>query len=300
MSSTGRPRVCVVGSTITDVIASVERLPRPGETVAGSGAVLAFGGKGANQAVMAAVCGADVSMVSRVGDDAFGHDHLANFRRHGIDTTHVGVSTTRSTGVASIWVEATTGANAIVVVPGANDELTVADVDAASASIQQADVVVCQWEIPVECMVAALRIARAAGVRTVCNPAPARGPLPAAVYSLSDIFCPNETEAAVLAGRPVTTLDEAASAARAFSARGHGTTIITLGGRGVLVAGPSGVRHHPAPVVPVVDTTGAGDAFVGALAVAIARGASVDDAVAAAIARASDSVQRPGTQTSYV
>jgi ribokinase len=299
MPSNDPPRICVVGSTITDVIATVTRLPRPGETVAGSRAVLAFGGKGANQAVMAAVLGADVTMVSRVGDDAFGRDHLANFRRHGIDTTHVGVSATASTGVASIWVEEGTGANAIVVVPAANDELAVADVEAASAAIEQADVVVCQWEIPVDCVIAALRIARAAGVRTVCNPAPARGALPAAVYSLSDFFCPNETEAAVLAGRAVSTLDEAASAARAFSARGHGTAIVTLGAGGALVAGPSGVRHHPAPVVPVVDTTGAGDAFVGAFAVAIARGLPVDDAVVDAIARASASVQRPGTQTSY-
>jgi ribokinase len=295
-----RPRICVVGSSIIDLVAYAPRPPKLGETLPGTRFDTGFGGKGANQAVMAALCGADVAMVSKLGDDTFGRDHLANYREHGIDTTHVGVSTTASTGVASIWVDERTGANSIIVVPGANDELTVADIEAAAPVITAADVLVCQWEVPIGCVVAALRLARAAGARTVFNPAPARGALPAAAYSLTDVLCSNESEAELLSGRAVLTLDDAESAARALAARGHSTVVVTLGARGALVVGPSGARHHPAPAVQAVDTTGAGDAFVGTLAVELAHGAAIDDAVCAAIVRAGASVQRPGAQRSFL
>jgi ribokinase len=290
-----RARVCVAGSLVVDRFCYLERLPVPGETVTGHRTTSGFGGKGANQAVMAARCGAAVTMVGRVGDDAGGRDYLAHLAAAGIDVAHVTVTPGAGTGTAEIWVE-DSGANAIVIIPGANDALTVADVEAASDAIASADVLVCQWEVPIDAVVAALRIARAAGVRTVFNPAPARGALPAAVYSLSDVICPNETEAAALAG---SSAADAESAARAIAARGHSAVVVTLGERGALVVGPSGTRHHPAPEVTAVDTTGAGDAFVGAMAFALGAGVPIDDAVRAAVARASDSVRRPGTQTSY-
>jgi ribokinase len=300
MSPVARPpRICVVGSSIIDLVSYAPRLPRLGETLPGSRFDTGFGGKGANQAVMAARRGAVVHMVSKVGTDTFGDDYLRNFAEVGIDTTFVGRSTSASTGVAPIWVDETTGANQIIVVLGANDEITPADVRAAAAAIRDADVVVAQWEVPIACVTEAFRIARAAGVRTIFNPAPARGAVPDELWPLIDVLCPNESEAESLTGRTVATTEDATAAARVLLARGVGLVVLTLGERGALVVGAHDATLLDAPVVVAVDTTGAGDAFVGTFATRYAAGASPVDAARDAIAVASDSVTRAGTQKSY-
>jgi ribokinase len=298
-TSSRRPRICVVGSSIIDLVSYAPRLPKLGETLPGSRFATGFGGKGANQAAMAARLGAEVRMVSKVGDDTFGRDYLANFDELGIDATFVGRSVTASTGVAPIWVDERTGANAIIVVLGANDELDPADVEAASTAITGADVLVCQWEVPTDAVVTALGIARVAGVRTVFNPAPARGALPLEIYALTDVFCPNESETELLTGASVATLAEVESAARVLLGRGVGTVVVTLGERGALIVDDTRATHHEAPVVQAVDTTGAGDAFVGTLATMLAAGHSLEDAARQAIEIASRSVLLPGTQRSY-
>lgn len=298
-TSARRPRICVVGSSIIDLVSYAPRLPKLGETLPGTRFDTGFGGKGANQAVMAALLGADVHMISKVGDDTFGRDYLANFADVGIDASAVSQSNTASTGVAPIWVDESTGANSIIVVLGANDELSLADVAAAIDAITSADVVIGQWEVPIECVVAAFRIARGNQVRTVFNPAPARGALPAEIYELTDVFCPNESEAESLTGMSVATLAEVELAARTLLARGPSTVVITLGERGALVVDATSAVHHTAPAVHAVDTTGAGDAFVGAFATMLAAGRSVSEAVDVAVDLASQTVLRPGTQKSY-
>ncbi len=299
MTSRGRPRICVVGSSIIDLVAYAPRLPKVGETIPGSRFVTGFGGKGANQAVMAALLGADVTMVAKIGSDTFGDDYLQNFAERAIDTTYVSRSTTASTGVAPIWVDESTGANSIIVVLGANDELSPVDVRAAAPAIEGSGVVVGQWEVPIESVTEAFRIARAAGVTTVFNPAPARGAMPDDLWSLIDIFCPNESETELLTGAPVATNAEATVAARSLLHRGVGCVVMTLGERGAIVVDDDRVAAFAAPSVTPVDTTGAGDAFVGTLAVMIAAGNAIDDAVRVAVELASASVQMPGTQTSY-
>jgi ribokinase len=291
------PRICVVGSSNIDLIFRTPRLPRPGETLAGHAFRLDFGGKGANQAVMAARLGAQVRMVSRVGRDVFGEQTLAHYRAEGIDTTHVRADADRPSGVASIVVD-DEARNCILIVAGANGALSPEDVRAAAEAIRTADVLLCQLEVPVETTWEALRLARAAGVRTILNPAPAL-PLADEVLGLADLCVPNETEVEALTGRAAGTPAEAEEAARALLRRGPGTVIVTLGRRGALVVDARGAQHVPGVEVEAVDTTGAGDAFIGALAVALAEGTALIEAVRRANALAGLSVTRPGTQTSF-
>jgi ribokinase len=293
------PRICVVGSSIIDLVAYAPAVPRMGETRPGSRFRQGFGGKGANQAVMAARLGAQVAIVSKVGVDAFGTDYIANFRALGIDTTNVTVTDQASTGIAAIWVEEASGNNAIIVVLGANALQRPADVEAARSALEAADVVVCQWEIPIDTVLAALRVARAAGVTTVFNPAPAQGPLPDELYRLTDVLCPNETETEVLTGMPTATLEQVGDAARALLGRGAARVICTLGERGALLVTPDHVAHAPTERVRAVDTTGAGDAFVGSLAFFAARGQGWEDAMHRAARIAARTVLLPGTQASF-
>lgn len=289
---------------MTDLVAYAPRLPKLGETLAGTRFAVGFGGKGANQAVMAARLGAHVSMVGMLGDDTFGRDYLENFRVQGVDVAHVGVSNAASTGVAPIWVDESTGNNAIVIVPGTNALLTPADVEAASDTIAAADVVVCQWEIPIECVTTAFRIARDAGTTTVFNPAPAQPDLPDEIYAQTDVLCPNESETELLTGMPVSTRDEVEAAARELIRRGARSVVCTLGERGSLLVdgdrvGAGGVVHLETDRVDAIDTTGAGDAFVGSLAFFLGRGVPLADAAARAGRIATRSVLRHGTQTSF-
>lgn len=294
-----RPKLCIVGASNIDLISYAPRLPKLGETVPGTRFQTGFGGKGANQAVMAAKLGADVTIVTKVGDDLFGRDVRQNFAGLGMNTDYVSVAVESFTGVAPIWVDEPSGNNAIIVALGANDLLSPADVAQARPALESAQVVVCQWEIQTETVLAALRIAHAAGVTTVFNPAPVRGELPPDIYGVTDIFCPNESETEVLTGMPVGSIDQATAAARVLLDRGLRTVILTLGERGSLLVTAHTATHVPVPPVRAVDTTGAGDAFVGSLAYFLAAGKELTDAMARANRIAAISVQGTGTQSSF-
>ncbi len=281
-----------------DLIAYAPRLPAPGETLMGTRFQTGYGGKGANQAVAAARLGAAVAMVARVGGDVFGADMLANFAAQGIDVAHVLRTEGVSSGVAPIAVD-DAGRNAIIVVAGANALLTPADVDAAAPAIGRARVLLCQLEVPIETSLRALTLARAAGVLTILNPAPAPEALPDAMLRVSDLVCPNESEASAITGIPVTDAASAEAAGRVLVGRGARAAIVTLGAAGCLYVSASETWRAPAPVVTAVDTTGAGDCFLGSLAFFLARAAGLRDAATRAAAVAALSVQRPGTQTSY-
>lgn len=294
-----QPTICVVGSSNVDLISYTPRLPQLGETITGNRFQIGFGGKGANQAVAAAKLGATVSMITRLGDDIFGQDYRRNYEELGFDTRHILETENTSTGVAPIWVDEASGNNAIIIVPGANDQLSPTDVEAARDAIIGAQILVCQWEVPLETTLAALRIAREENVTTIFNPAPARGDLPAEAYALSDIFCPNESETELLTGQSMDTLEQAERAARILLDRGVGNVILTLGERGSLLVNESGATHVEAQRVTAVDTTGAGDAFVGSLSFFVAQGQALADAMDRASRIAALSVQSPGTQTSF-
>jgi ribokinase len=288
--------VCVVGASNIDLISYVPRLPRLGETLHGSRFQMGYGGKGANQAVMAAKLGGRVALVTKVGRDVFGEGTLANFRELGVDTEHVLFTDDAFSGVAPIAVDPN-GNNAIIIVTGANDLLTEEEIERARPTIAASAVVVCQLEIPLELSLAALRVAREEGVTTVFNPAPARAELPEELYRLSDVLCPNEPETELLVGRPIAGDEEAA--ARELLDRGAGAVILTLGERGCLVVTRDEARHVPVERVDAVDTTGAGDAFVGSLAYLLAQGRPLADAAERASAIAAVSVRGRGTQTSF-
>ena len=286
-------KVCVVGAANIDLISYVPRLPRVGETLHGTQFRMGYGGKGANQAVMAARLGAEVTMVCKLGRDVFGEGTLENFRAHGVDTTHVTFTEDAFSGVAPIAVDPE-GRNAIIIVTGANDLLSLDDLERARPAIAAADVVVCQLELPVETTLSALRIAREEGVRTIFNPAPARDDLPDELFRLSDVICPNEPETELLTGMPAGE-----GAARELLARGVGVVALTLGEHGCLLIEGDNVTEVPVEQVRAVDTTGAGDAFVGALATFLAAGRSPVDAAERSNAVAALSVQGRGTQTSF-
>jgi ribokinase len=286
-------RVVVVGAANIDLISYVPRLPAIGETLHGTSFRMGFGGKGANQAVMAAKLGAEVTMVCKLGRDVFGEGTFENFRAMGVDIEYVTFTDEAFSGVAPIAVDPE-GRNSIIIVTGANDLLSSDDLELARAAIAAADVVVAQLELPVETSVAALRIAREERVRTVFNPAPARERLPEDVYRLSDVICPNEPETELLTGLPAGP-----RAARELLSRGAGAVVLTLGERGCLVVKDDTAVEIPVEQVQAVDTTGAGDAFVGALAALLAAGRPLVDAAKRANAVAARTVQRHGTQTSF-
>jgi ribokinase len=285
-------RVIVVGSSNTDMIVRAERLPLPGETVLGGDFVTAAGGKGANQAVAAARVGAQVTFVARVGGDMFGQQALENFRREGLDLTYLVQDPDAPSGVALIVV-GPGGKNIIAVAPGANSRLSPADVAAAQPAHNQARVLLLQLEIPLATVRAAAEAGRAAGLTVMLNPAPAQ-PLPDDLLRIVDWLTPNESEAALLAGTP-----EPEAAAAALLERGVGGVIVTLGEAGALVAPAHGpMQRVPGFQVEAMDTTGAGDAFVGGLAAALARGEALEVAVRYAHAVAAISVTRVGAQPS--
>jgi ribokinase len=270
-------RVTVVGSLNMDLVARAPRIPQPGETIIGGDFHTVPGGKGANQAVAAARLGAQVSMVGRVGRDAFADPLLNNLAAAGVDHTFVTQDPEAATGVALIVVD-DAGQNSIVVASGANMRLSPADVEAAEAAIAAADALFLQLESPLETVTRAAEVARAHGVKVILNPAPARS-LPGALLSLVDVLIPNESETALLTGMPVGDQAEAEAAATALRGLGVGTVILTLGERGALLAREEKTELFPAFDVTSVDTTAAGDAFVGGFAVALAEGQSLAEAV---------------------
>ena len=294
-----QPKICVVGASNLEPLPYAPRPPKLGETVPGTRFRTGFGGKGANQAVMAAKLGAAVTIVTKVGPDLFGADVRQNYAGLGMDTAFVFTAEESFTGVAPIWVDEPSGNNAIIVALGANDLLSPADIEAARPALTAAEVMVCQWEIQTATVLAALQIARAAGAYTIFNPAPARDVIPAEIYAVTDLLCPNESETELLTGLPVETQEQAVAAARVLLGRGPSTVILTLGSRGSLLVTATDATLVPAPRVRAVDTTGAGDAFVGSLAYFVGRGKTLPDAMVRANRIAAVSVQAPGTQTSF-
>lgn len=287
-------QIVVLGIFVADTAYTAARLPRMGETVLGQGFFLGPGGKGSNQAVAAARAGGQVALLTRLGCDAFAGIAREVWSGAGVQPL-VTEDPDSYTGAAFIFLEAGTGANAVLVSPGAAGRISVADVEAEAARIAGARVFVTQLEQPVPPALRALEIARAGGARTVLNPAPATE-IPDAMLALSDLLTPNESEAEALSGIPVTGPDSAAAAADVLRARGAGAVLVTLGGQGALYRDATRTLHVPAlNAGPVRDTTGAGDAFNGGLAVALAEDQPIERALRFASATAALSVTRMGT-----
>jgi ribokinase len=288
-------RIVVVGSSNTDMILKMDRIPRPGETILGGEFITAAGGKGANQAVAAARAGGDVTFVGRVGRDMFGERALAGLAAEGINVDHVQYDDSPS-GVALIFVGGD-GENSIGVAGGANGKLETGDVSNAKGAFSAADVVIMQLESPLDAIQAAAELANQCGATVVLNPAPAQ-PLPDKLLKQISILTPNETEAELLTG--IQVLDDAscARAAEILRSKGVRTVIITLGSRGAFVASDDGQRVVSGFTVKPVDTTAAGDTFNGALAVALAEGGDLAVALRFANAAAAISVTRMGAQPS--
>jgi len=293
-----KPKICVVGACNIDLISYVPRLPKMGETLHGTNFRMGFGGKGANQAIMAAKLGGEVTMITKLGKDVFGEKTLKNFKDWGVKTEHIHFTDKAFSGVAPIAVDPE-GNNAIIIVTGANDYLTKEEIEAARKTIAESQILICQLEIPPEISLEAMRIAREEGTITILNPAPANPNLSDNYFILSDILCPNESETELLTDLHVGTLKEAETAARVLIERGAGKVILTLGERGSLLVTGKSSEYIPVEKVKAFDTTGAGDAFLGSLAFFIANGKPVSDAVRRANTIAAISVQSPGTQTSF-
>lgn len=290
------PRVCVIGSANVDYTVGLSRLPNPGETVSGGTLLVNLGGKGANQAVAARRLGGEVRMIGCVGDDADGRRIKESLAAAGIGVAGLCASADAATGTAVIMVDAQ-GRNQIAVAPGANHRLTVEMAAPQAESIAWAEVVVCQLETPLPVVRWALGEARRRGVMTVLNPAPVQ-PLGPDIFALVDYLTPNEHEAARLAGLPVDSLESAGVAAAQLLANGAGAVLVTLGERGVLACDGLSVVHFPAFPVEAVDTTAGGDAFNGALAVGLAAGGTLEQAIPLANAAAALACTRRGAQDS--
>lgn len=288
--------VVVVGSLNMDLVTRAPRLPRAGETLIGESFATVSGGKGANQAVASARLGARVSMVGCVGDDAYGEQLRGALLAEQIDCRAV-TAVEGSSGVALIVVD-DNSQNAIVIVAGANGLLTPSVLASFDAVLQAADVIVCQLEVPMQTVGYALKRGRELGKTVILNPAPATSPLPAEWYSSIDYLIPNESEASALSGLPVDSLKSAEEAASRLMAAGADKVIITLGAQGSLFANGQNFEHFPAPKVKAVDTTAAGDTFVGGFAAALAAGKSEAEAIRFGQVAAALSVTRAGAQPS--
>jgi len=289
--------IVILGIFVADTAYRADRQPKMGETILGTSFVLGPGGKGSNQSVAAAMAGGRVHFITRLGADAFADIAQATWARAGV-VPEVKVDRDSYTGAAYIFIENATGNNAIIVAPGAAGRVSAQDVEEKAELIRSAAIFVTQLEQPIPAALRALQIARAAGVTTILNPAPAAS-LADEMLALCDYVTPNETEAEALTGLPVTTVDEAKAAARALRAMGAGAAIITLGDKGALYHdGARTVHVPPFKAGPVVETTGAGDAFNGGFAAALAEGKDPVEAVRFGSATAGISVTRPGTAPS--
>jgi ribokinase len=289
-------RIAVVGSVNMDLVVRTSRMPLLGETLTGSDFHTIAGGKGANQAVAAARLGADVSLIGCIGNDRFGAEMRAALAAEGIELTQLCTCENAATGVAVIMVDAASQ-NSIVLAPGANALLAPRHIDQAVGAIEHAELLICQLETPLAAVERAVEIAQAHGTPVVLNPAPAQA-LPAELLAQVDYLIPNETEAALLTGVEIRNIDSAEIAAGELCRLGAKTVLITLGAQGVLIADAAGMRLFAAPTVKAVDTTAAGDTFVGAFAVGLAEGLAVADAIRFGQRAAAISVTRFGAQTS--
>jgi len=292
-------KIAVVGSNMVDLITYTARMPGPGETIEAPRFEMGCGGKGANQAIAAARLGAEVMMVTKVGDDVFADNTIRNLKESGIDTRYVERVPGTSSGVAPIFVEPS-GENSILIIKGANALLSPADIDRAAEDLKGCDLIVMQLEVPLETIYHTIEFGARHGIETLLNPAPAPTDLDAKRIEQVTFLVPNQTELATISGLPVNSEAEAETAARALIGRGIRTVIVTLGARGALLVseGEETRRIEPVRVTPV-DTTGAGDAFIGSFARYYVENRDLDAALHKAVRYAADSITRPGTQKSY-
>lgn len=298
--------VTVVGSCNMDLCTYTPRFPKPGETLTGHKYVVGYGGKGANQCVSAARLGCKAAMIGKVGKDDHGMGTINNFKKNNISTDYIGVTEEADTGVASITIS-DEGENSIVIVPGANLLLTSKDVTMVEDVIKTSKVVLCQLEVELSATLETLKLANKHKVRSILNVAPAQSGLPDEIFTLSDILCANENEAEMITGVPVTTIHQAEDAVQRIFEKGCKSVIVTLGEKGTVFGVRNNPRdtintiHVPAEKVKAVDTTGAGDCFVGSLAFYLATRSdlSLEDAIKRSSVLASISVQSAGTQYSY-
>jgi len=291
--------IVVVGSCNIDMSTYTEKFPRENETVFGT-YKQGFGGKGANQAVMAARLGAHVEMVGALGNDSFGKETILNFKNHGINTNHIPLLDKYPSGIATIIVDSK-GTNIIIVASGSNLQVTEEFVESRKDIIGNAKIVICQLEIPIPSVIATLKIARSKNVMTILNTAPAQKALPDELFALCDIVCPNETETEILAGIPVHNVEDAKKAGQQLLNKGSKNVIITLGEKGSvwLRNGHEAVYVPAEKVEKVTDTTGAGDCYIGSLAFYLAKGRSIEEAMKRATQICAIKVQGYGTQSSY-
>ncbi|WP_296068143.1 ribokinase [uncultured Agrobacterium sp.] len=291
-------KIGVVGSNMVDLITYVDRMPGPGETLEAPTFEMGCGGKGANQAVAAARLGAEVMMVTRVGDDVFADNTIRNLASFGVDTRHVVKVAGKSSGVAPIFVEQS-GENSILIVKGANADLLPVEVDKAAADLKECGLILMQMEVPVETVYHTIELAAKNGIETILNPAPAAANLDPERIRQVTFLVPNESELALLSGMPTDTDEDIVTAARSLIARGIRTVIVTLGGRGArMITSNEIVNIEPVKVTPK-DTTGAGDAFIGSFARFYAETREVVSSLKKASLYAAHSITRPGTQKAY-
>ncbi|HWL82655.1 MAG TPA: ribokinase [Roseomonas sp.] len=292
-------RIGVVGSNMVDLITYIDRMPAAGETLAAPAFAMGHGGKGANQAVAAAKLGGEVVMVSRVGDDLFGGGTIRNFEALGIDARHVRAVPGTQSGVAPIFVDPA-GENRILIVKGANERLLPADVEAAAEDLKTCGLILLQLEIPLETVYHTIAWAAREGIEVLLNPAPAVPELDVERILGATFLVPNQTELTILTGMPADTRAQAEAAARSLVARGVRQVIVTLGAEGALLVSAEGPAVH-VPSVPVKphDTSGAGDAFIGAFAQHYVANRDVLAALRWGTRYAADSITRPGTQSAF-
>ncbi|OBS38880.1 ribokinase [Pseudomonas syringae pv. syringae] len=291
-------KIAVIGSNMVDLITYIERMPAQGETLEAPRFAMGCGGKGANQAAAAALLGADVLMLSKVGDDAFADTTLANFQRLGIDTRFVERVPGVSSGVAPIFVQENSH-NSILIVKGANAHLSPADIDHAEAQLRDCALIVLQLEVELATVYHAIAFAHRHAIPVLLNPAPALAGLSPEHLAQLDFLIPNESELALISGQPVTCAEEAAQAARQLVALGVRHVIVTLGEQGALYVGAEGEWQVPGVKVQARDTTGAGDAFIGCFARHWSEDGNIRQAMHQAVAYSACSVTGLGTQSSY-
>ncbi|QTO53686.1 ribokinase [Duffyella gerundensis] len=290
--------IAVIGSNMVDLITYTNRLPEAGETLEAPDFALGCGGKGANQAVAAAKLGASVMMVGKVGDDLFAPGTLANLQQQGVDTRYVTSAPGTSSGVAPIFVD-DQSQNRILIIKGANQRLKPADIDAAADALRACQLIILQLEVPLETVYYAIDFAREAGIKVILNPAPAVNDLDMAYACKCDFFMPNETELAILTGMPVASDEQVRLAGQSLLQQGLKNLVITLGQRGALWLKGDESHHVPSLTVNAVDTSGAGDAFIGCFAQRLVATGDVAAAMQSAVAYAACSVTGRGTQSSY-
>lgn len=291
-------KIAVIGSTMMDIVSYMDNMPQAGETRRVEGFHIASGGKGANQAIAAAKLGADVVMMTAVGDDMFGEQSRKNFQNHHIDMSLVKTAKDTSNGIATIVVESS-GQNRILINPGANEKLTPEDIEEAGAELAECGLFVLQLEVPLETVYAAIRFAKKHGIKVLLNPAPASRELSLDMACQCDFFVPNETELSILVNKPVDTVAQVQEAAQSLVAQGLTNVIVTMGSRGSLLVNKDETQLVPSLKVEAVDSTGAGDAFIGCFVDTYARTEDVLGSMQRASKYAALSVTRKGTQDSY-